>query len=150
LALAGITGEDEATLYRQGIEASLNQYNVSQDQTDTFMAGEAGTLTGTEEEQLEQIINQKFVAIFFQAYEGWSEFRRTGYPKIWVGSEKGVTNGNIPRRLTYPADEYNKNRSNITAASARIGGDNLMTRVWWDVRSGLPYVHPLQGTFPPN
>jgi hypothetical protein len=150
LALAGITGEDEATLYRQGIEASLNQYNVDQDEIDAFMAGEAGTLTGTEEEQLELIINQKFVATFFQAYEAWSEFRRTGYPKIWVGSEKGVTNGNIPRRLTYPADEYNKNESNITAASARIGGDNLMTRVWWDVRPGLPYAHPLQGTFPPN
>jgi hypothetical protein len=67
-----------------------------------------------------------------------------------VGSELGVTNGQIPRRLTYPSDEYNKNEKNISEAAARIGGDALMTRLWWDVLPGLPYDHPMKGMFPPN
>ena len=156
-ALAGLTSEDENEMFRSGIEASLEQYQnevpgfeITDTEIANFMAQPVATLSGTEEEQLEQIIEQKFVAIFFQAYEGWAEFRRTGYPEIWIGSEQGVTGGQIPRRLTYPTDEYNKNEANISAAASRMGGDNLMTRVWWDVRPGLPYEHPLQGTFPPN
>lgn len=149
-ALAGITGEDENEMFRMGIESSLQQYGIAQAEIDAFMAQPVATLSGTEEEQLEQIIEQKYVAIFFQGYEGWAEFRRTGYPEIWVGSEQGITGGQIPRRLTYPNDEYTKNEANITAAAARIGGDDLMTRVWWDVRPGLPYAHPMQGSFPPN
>ncbi|MEX2231373.1 MAG: SusD/RagB family nutrient-binding outer membrane lipoprotein [Cyclobacteriaceae bacterium] len=149
-ALANITSEDEAELFSLGIQRSMEQYGVDPADIATFMAQPLATLSGTGEAQLEQIITQKYAAIFFQAYEAWAEFRRTGYPKIWVGSELGVTNGQIPRRLTYPSDEYLKNKNNITTAVARLGSDALMTRIWWDVRPGLPYAHPLQGTFPPN
>ena len=38
--------------------------------------------------------------MYFQINEGYAEFRRTGYPRIWTGSDKGSTNGEIPRRLT--------------------------------------------------
>ena len=149
-ALANLTAEDKNEMFRNGIQASLEQYMVDPAEITSFMAQPVATLAGSEEQQLEQIIEQKFVANFFQAYEGWAEFRRTGYPQIWIGSEQGITGGQIPRRLTYPSDEYTKNEQNISVAAARIGGDELMTRVWWDVRPGLPYAHPLQGSFPPN
>lgn len=149
-ALAGLTNEDEEEMFRQGIEKSLEQFDIPQAETNDFLAQPVATLSGTEEEQLEQIINQKFVAIFFQANEAWAEFRRTGYPRIWIGSEKGATDGNIPRRLTYPSDEFGKNEANVSAAAARMGGDDLLTRIWWDVRAGLPFAHPMQGMFPPN
>lgn len=149
-ALANITDEDPNEMFREGIMASMNQYGIEQPEIDAFMTKPVATLSGTDEQMLEQIIEQKFVGNFFQAYEGWAEMRRTGYPQIWIGGETGVTDGQIPRRLTYPSDEYNKNSDNIAEAAARMGGDDLMTRVWWDVRPGLPYAHPLQGTFPPN
>lgn len=150
-ALAGITAEDENTLYRRGIELSMERFEIDAAPAADFLAQPVATLQGTEEEQLEQIIEQKWVANYFQAAEGWAEFRRTGYPQIWMGEELGSTNGNIPRRMTYPTDEYLKNEANVTAAVGRLsGGDNLMSRIWWDVRPGLPYAHPLQGNFPPN
>lgn len=149
-AFADITGEDENEMYRQGIQASMEQYGVSQSDISDFLNREPGALSGTEEEQFEQIITQKYISMFFQAHEGWAEMKRTGYPKVWIGSEPGVTGGQIPRRFTYPNDEYLKNEENVREAAARVGGDDLISRVWWDARPGLPFEHPLQGVFPPN
>lgn len=149
-ALAGLTGEDSNDMFSEGIRTSLEQYGVAQGDIDSFLSQEEATLDGTEEEQLEQIIDQKFIAIFYQADEAYAEYRRTGYPVTWLGSEQGVTGGIIPRRYTYPQDEYLKNEVNVLEAAARMGGDNLLTRVWWDVRPGLPFEHPLQDQFPPN
>jgi len=35
------------------------------------------------EENLERIITQKWIAMYPEGQEAWSEFRRTGYPKLW-------------------------------------------------------------------
>lgn len=149
-ALANITGESEAGMYLQGIQKSMEQYNITEADVTGFLSHQKVILSGTEEEQFEKIITQKYISTFFQGNQGYAEFRRTGYPKVWIGSEPGVTNGQIPRRLTYPASEYLKNKENVEAAKANMGGDALMTKVWWDKRPGLPFAHPLQNTFPPN
>lgn len=150
-ALAGITGEDAQQLYASGIQLAMEQYGVAPGDITTYLGSAAGTLSGTEEEQLEQIIVQKWLAIYYNGFEGWAEFRRTGYPRIWTGGEKGDTQGNIPRRLTYPVDESFKNSSNLNEAVQRLqGGDELMSRIWWDKKAGLPVLHPRQGIFPPE
>lgn len=136
-------------LYGMGIQASLEQYHIPQSSIDGFLL-RVGSLQGTEEERFEQIINQKYISTFFQHYQGWTEFRRTGYPEIWIGSDQGVTGGQIPKRLTYPNDEYLKHEENVRRAAERMGGDGLMTKMWWDARAGLPIRHPLQDVFPPN
>ena len=104
-----------------------------------------------DEQQLEQIIDQKYITLIYQSNEAWAEYRRTGYPKMWLGSGPTDTQGQIPRRLTYPADEYSKNQVNVTAAVSNYQeGDKLTSRMWWDVKPGLPYAHPKQGTYPPE
>ena len=149
-ALANITTEDENALYRSGIQASMEQYGVDQADVDDFLSQPVGTLSGTEEEQFEQIVTQKYISMFFQGHQGWAEMRRTGYPKVWIGDEPGVTNGQIPRRFSYPNDEYLKNEENVKAAVSRLGSDDMVSRIWWDARPGLPFRHPLQDVFPPN
>jgi hypothetical protein len=148
-ALVGFTGENAQALYAKGITLSLEQYNVAPAAITTYLASSAGTLTGSEEEKLEEIIVQKFLANIYQSDEAYAEFRRTGYPRIWTGSDKGSTDGEIPRRLTYPLDEYAKNDANVKEAAGRLsGGDKYMSRIWWDAKPGLPFHHPKQGTFP--
>lgn len=148
-AFANITNESAEQLYITGIERSLEQYDVEESEVTDFLNNENVVLSGTDEEQFEKISTQKYIAMFFQGYQGWAEMRRTGYPKVWIGNELGVISY-IPRRLTYPNDEYLKNESNVSSAAANIGGDKLDTRVWWDKRPGLPFEHPLQDIFPPN
>lgn len=151
-ALASLSSEDAEEMYQQGVRKSLEQYNVASSDIDDYMSSPAGSIgSGTDEEKLENIIVQKYLAMFNQSREAWAEFRRTGYPKIWTGGDLGSTNGNIPRRLTYPASEYNRNSSNVKEAVSRLsGGDDMMSHVWWDAKPGLPFLHPRQGMFPPE
>ena len=150
-ALVGIISDDPESLYREGIQLAMEQYNIEQTAIDPYLASPAGTLEGTEEEQLEEIIVQKYLANYYQAYEAWAEYRRTGYPRIWIGEGPSDTNGQIPRRQKYPLDEYAKNLENVEEAAAKLSsGDDPMSRVWWDAKPGLPFAHPRQGQFPPE
>ena len=150
-ALDNLSTENAQTLYAAGIKASLDQYGVSSTASANYLASAAGTLSGTDEQKLEQLITQKWIANYYQATEGWDDFRRTGYPRIWTGGLLGNTSGEVPRRLIYSQDEYLKNTANVKAAAARLSsGDSYMSRIWWDARQGLPFHHPKQGSFPPE
>lgn len=150
-ALAGLASADANALYRRGIELSMEQYGVSGTAINDFLASSAATLSGTDEQQLEQIIVQKYISLVYQSTEAWAEHRRTGYPKMWLGDGPNDSDGQVPRRLTYPADEYSKNGANVQEAASRYtGGDKLTSRVWWDAKAGVPYVHPRQQLYPPE
>ena len=70
--------------------------------------------------------------------EAWSEYRRTGYPKlipVVVNNSGGVIDDSKEkiRRLWYPPTEYSENKANILEAINMLGGaDNGATRLWWD------------------
>jgi hypothetical protein len=98
------------------------------------------------EGHLEQIITQKYIAVFPEGMEAWAEFRRTGYPKV-IPTATNNSDGTIDtdtqvRRLVYPASEYAANNANVAAAvtllaeesagAVSVKGDNGGTRVWWD------------------
>lgn len=64
--------------------------------------------------------------------EAWSNWRRTGYPKLTPVNYPGnETNGQIPRRLRYSQGEYGVNPG-IDVAITRQGPDLFTTRMWWD------------------
>ena len=92
---------------------------------------------GTFENNLERIITQKWIAMFPDGQEAWSEFRRTGYPKVFpvvVNSSNGLINTTTQiRRLPFSPTEYQTNASGIMAAITLLGGpDNGGTKLWWD------------------
>jgi len=149
-ALAGLSPENAQQMYQQGIQQSMAQLGIG-DEAAAYLAKPLVILAGDEEEQLKRIILQKYIAIYPNATEAWAEWRRTGYPAMWTGSMKGATNGQIPRRMTYPIDEFGKNEENLRQAIDQLpGGDTFLSKVWWDKKPGLPYTHPNQGMFPPN
>lgn len=88
------------------------------------------------EKKLERIITQKYIALFPVGQEAWTDFRRTGYPKVFPPIE--VENSNVDknvqiRRLPYPVSEYDTNGDAVEAAQTLLGGpDNPGTRVWWN------------------
>lgn len=90
----------------------------------------------TFETKLERIITQKWIAVFPDGQEGWSEFRRTGYPKLYpviVNNSNGAITGFV-KRINFTQDEYLTNRTEIQKAILLLGGgsDNGGTRLWWD------------------
>ena len=65
----------------------------------------------------------------------FSNWRRSGFPNLTPVNYPGnVTNGTIPRRLTYSESEQSTNPDNYAAAVAAQGPDVLTTRVWWDAQ----------------
>ena len=122
-------------------ESFLDYKEMKQSEIDAFLASPATTLTGTNEEKLEQIINQKMIALYPNELEGWSEWRRTGYPRVLIASNE--QNGGVPfRRKHYPNTEGLINSVNYKEALGRMGGtDDLKKRVWWDANASAPHAH---------
>ncbi|TRX52196.1 SusD/RagB family nutrient-binding outer membrane lipoprotein [Fulvivirga sp. M361] len=85
---------------------------------------------------LEQIITQKWLANINNGFESWAEYRRTGFPLLnpipnTDGlSETGGTS--VPVRVRYPIEELSLNQLNYEAA-VQNNPDLVTTRVWWDV-----------------
>lgn len=157
-------GGTAQSLYEQGIQSSFDQWGVSgatnyiQDGTNKPSAyvdprnernnAEAPTdisirwdAAASNEQQLERIITQKWLAIFPEGMEAWSEFRRTGYPKIFsvvVNNSGGLVDTQLQiRRLPFSQNEYNTNGAEVQKAIQLLGGpDNAGTRLWWDRGTG--------------
>lgn len=118
----------------------LGKHSVSTPQSTITIAWEEN---GTLEHNLERIITQKWIAIFPLGTEAWSEYRRTGYPRLLPVVENnsgGTVNADWgARRLPYPVEEYTENTTNLQDAIQKLNqesaggtGDNMGTRVWWD------------------
>ena len=97
--------------------------------------------SATNEQKLEKIITQKWLAMFPEGQEAWTEFRRTGYPALFpvvVNSSGGAIDTKTQvRRIAYPQSEATLNPEAEKAGIQLLGGpDNGGTRLWWDVNKG--------------
>jgi hypothetical protein len=122
---------------------------VPVDYTDPVNTGNSVTAKGTLtiqwkdaasfEEKLERIMTQKWIALYPDGQEAWSEFRRTGYPKIFTVA-MNKSNGEVDTntqicRLKYPTTEYENNAENVSeAVSLLSGADTGGTKLWWDAK----------------
>lgn len=92
------------------------------------------------EDKLHKIINQKWLAMYPEGQEAWSEFRRTGYPKLFpvannfsANTESGIAEGQFVKRLRFTRNERNSHEAEVIKARQLLGGpDNEGTRLWWD------------------
>ncbi len=143
-ALRGWESGSAAAHYNAAINASMKSttlfptnafnYSISQTAIDNYLA--ANPLNGaTFALQMEQIHTQFYLAHFmwYDFFEAWSNFRRTGYPNLIPPNYPGnFTGGKHLLRLRYPISEASLNKANYEAAVASQGPDLYTTPVWWD------------------
>ena len=154
-------------LYEAGIRASFNEFGFTSDACQTYMQSEKagnenyidyynvfqnvdGVLTipnkwlasGSNEEHLEQIITQKWIALFPMSLVAWTDMRRTGYPKqiAPVTNSEADGDGSIDpkygiRRIPFSRDGDLEVADDIESTGLdALGGPDLQgTRLWWDV-----------------
>jgi hypothetical protein len=155
-------GDSPGNLYNRGIALSFEQWGIPAAAANAYIADStskpapfqdkiltygAPATTGitvkwdaasaNAERQLERIITQKWLALYPDGQEAWSEFRRTGYPKILpvvVNNSGGTINTSLQiRRLVFPAPEYANNNAEVAKAVQMIGGkDTGGVKLWWD------------------
>ena len=86
---------------------------------------------------LKLINTQYWVINIWDAREAWFNWRRSGYPVLERNkfNDDFLQNGGdgFVHRYRYSDDEYLRNIENVEAAAAKIGGDYVTTRVFWDI-----------------
>ena len=121
------------------------EYTADAPASDISIAWEAGDTEEVRERNLERIITQKWIAMFPNGQEAWSEFRRTGYPKLFRPKQNlapSIIDTQLgPRRLLYNETELSSNTVEVNNAIQLLkaesseekgDGDTGGTRLWWD------------------
>jgi hypothetical protein len=136
------SGSTAAAEYALAVKAGLKHWAlfgaagvISDAKINAYLAANPYKTAGTTEEQMEQIQTQKWVALILEdEYEIFSNWRRTGYPKLTPTNYPGnLTGGKIPTRFVIPDSEELYNQANFYEARTRQGGTNTLSSiVWWD------------------
>lgn len=143
------TGSSAQTAYENAVRAAMTQWAlwpavapstniITEAQINSYIAFNPYPASGTFDQQLQQISEQKWLSLFGDDYEVYANWRRTGYPVLMPVNYPGnVTGGQMFRRFSIPITENLTNQANYLEALKRQGfaeatGDNLLTRVWWD------------------
>lgn len=123
----GYISADAQLLYNQGVTLAFEYWNTTLP-TDYLTSGPAAYEATN---GLAQIITQKWIANTINGYEGWIEYRRTGFPQLRDVSAS-LNNGVIPVRMPYPAEESTLNAVNYEAAAEATDNNSINFPVWWD------------------
>lgn len=158
-------GGTAESLYEKGIEMSFEENGIASSEVADYMSSglkpsaysfhltnlgvnvdvpavtEATTAwSGTDEEKLEKIMIQKWIALYPNGQEAWTEYRRTGYPKLH-SAISNYSNGEVDsevgiRRMRFPTNKSTSAEDIANLESARKllrgGLDKAGTRLWWD------------------
>ena len=79
------------------------------------------------------IAEEKWVSLFGQGFDAWTEWRLTGYPTLLPATDN-FNDGNIPRRYLYPTEESTLNNAMYMEGVSALtpAEDSNSSRVWWD------------------
>ena len=139
----GIASSEVADYMSSGLKPSAYSFHLTNPgvNVDVPAVTEATTAwSGTDEEKLEKIMIQKWIALYPNGQEAWTEYRRTGYPKLHstitnysngeVDSEVGIRRMRFPTNKSTSAEDI----ANLESARKLLRGglDKAGTRLWWD------------------
>lgn len=135
------------TWYKKGVEASMKKWGVNSTKITNFL----NTIPAANEEN---VLTQKYIALYMNPNEAWAEYRRTGYPHtlikvneetdLNIPTEAGQTKyrfeslvadlTDIPERLFYPVAYKVINEANYQKAleSMQMTTDILTKRLIFD------------------
>ena len=128
-ALMEVPGDAQAW-FTNGITAAMQEVGVAAADITTYLTAN-GTLAGTNAQKLQQIIEEKYIALFGVAVEPWNDWRRTGYPVLTVPTNKITSVTAVPRIFFYPQTEIDLNPNNPGQKADDLQG-GAQGKVFWD------------------
>ncbi|MBL4879758.1 MAG: SusD/RagB family nutrient-binding outer membrane lipoprotein [Oleispira sp.] len=158
-------GGSAESFYEKGIEVSIKQWRedqISQDSIQNYinssnipiapnnygyydspMTDIPVKFSADSEKQYEQIMTQKWLALFPISFEAWAEYRRTRLPNIYAkknsaNADIDLSRGMIVTRLTYSDNEKASQPEEVEKAVQLLANGNedvVYLPLWWDVNS---------------
>jgi hypothetical protein len=130
-ALKGMIGTSVQSYYETGVINAITFWGKEVPVDYLTREGVIWMENADQDQKMDLIQVQKYYTLFFTDFQQWSEYRRTGYPKLPLGA--GVqNNGLMPSRFKYPVYVQSVNHVNYNMAVNRMGGDDLNIKVWWN------------------
>ncbi|CAM3305649.1 SusD/RagB family nutrient-binding outer membrane lipoprotein [Aequorivita lipolytica] len=127
-AQKGLITANAKDLYETGVTLAFEYWNAPL--PPDYLTGPAAfDASGTT--PIQQIVTQKWIANIINGYEGWVEYRRTGFPMLKPVAAS-LNDGLIPVRMPYPAEEQALNADNYNEAASNTDGNSINFPVWWD------------------
>ena len=127
-AAKGFINADAQTLYNTGVTLAFEYWNTALP-ADYLFGPAAYDAIGAN--PIEQILTQKWIANVINGYEGWIEYRRTGFPELQTISAS-LNNDLIPIRMPYPTEEEALNFENYSVAATATNNNSINVPVWWN------------------
>ena len=124
----GGTAEDH---YNKGVTASILDWGGKDTDAATYLLNPLVAYKTASGSYKKKIGTQKWISLYNRGFEAWTEYRRLDYPILNPVSAADAQ-GPFPVRFTYSDQEPNLNKVNYDAASAKIGGDKVTTKLFWD------------------
>ena len=119
---------DTQTWLRLGVKASCERWGVSSAAATAY----ANSVT-LGSNAMETIAMEKWVDMFLQGFDSWTEWRRLDYPVLSPPSA-AITGTGVPVRNGYGGLVPTQNKVSYDAAVAAQGADNQDTKLWWDTK----------------
>ncbi len=128
---------DAQTAYETGIIKSCEESGqITTTEIETFLTESEVAWDGGTTSNLDKIALQKWICLFKQSVEGWSEARRTDVPLLTgVASDYASSHNRPPFRMAYADEEKSLNSNfpfDIVEKDIFYG-----TQLWWDKRAGV-------------
>jgi len=133
-----VNGTWDDAKYKEGVKASMEKWGVESSKITAFVTA----LPAATEET---VMTQKYIALYMNPNEAWTEYRRTGYPSVLIKDGEGgipmvkpvknksnniistykftslVAGLSFPERLRYPLTYKNINLANYQEALKNMG-----------------------------
>lgn len=130
-ALKGYISGAPQTYYNNGVLGAFAELGLD---GNNYLAHSSVVFDNTSASaSLNQIITQKWLVNINNGFEGWIEYRRTGYPAFQTGGAVNMNNGVIPTRFLYPTSEKTINGANYSQQIQKMGGtESTNYKAWWE------------------
>jgi hypothetical protein len=121
-----------AAHYNNAVRSSIVFWGGTTAQADAYLAQPSVAYATAFTDWKQKIGTQAWLAYWLRGNALWNSYRRLDYPRLYapVGYLQGIDK--VPVRLFYPVSEQTLNPVNYQAASAKIGGDSPLTKIFFD------------------
>ncbi len=123
-----------ADFYNSGVSGAFSEIGLSTTAANSYLTHTRVAFDNSSAAtSLNQIITQKWLSNINNGFEGWIEYRRTGYPAFQTGGSVNLNNGVIPSRFLYPTSEKTINTTNYGVEIQNMGGTEITNyKAWWE------------------
>lgn len=122
----GIVTGSAATAYSNAITASMNVWGINDASAiSTYITSNPYDAANWKN----SIGTQKWISLYMNGFEAWSEWRRLDFPTLAVPAAAEIST--IPVKLPYPLSETTANSAQLDKVTTTPG--SITTKVWWDV-----------------